>query len=190
MRTVAVLLAVLALSGCASELPKAATAADREAFVSRQLDAEWKNVGIEDSQRPDVKRVRFITNAEFTDVMAQCTTTLGPGYSFVLSDEQTAARLVYYACQAQYPVDPSEYLVLSTAQIDYLYDYYRRWTIPCIHSHGYDVGVMPSRTEFRLFNGLWDPIYHNGSHADLSEDAYRRVTIDCGVGVVSKFPTK
>jgi hypothetical protein len=191
VRAVVILLAMLALTGCATTaIPKAATAADVEAFLTRQLDAEWADTGLSDDQRPDVSRERFISNADFTAVMSECTVKLTPGYHQVLSNAKTIARLVYYTCQAMYPVNPNEYQVLSTAQIDYLYDYYGRWVLPCLRARGYDVGATPSRAEFRLFNGLWNPIYHSGSNADLSSETYQRVSDECHLDVLSRFPKK
>jgi hypothetical protein len=189
MRLLAILLAVLALSGCATELPAAADAGDVTAFLRRQLDVEWKDTGLDDAQRPDVSRVRFISNSEFTAVMSECTIETTPGYRQVLSNAKTIARLVYYVCEARYPVDPGEYVVLSTAQIDYIYDYYRRWTIPCIRAHGYDPGGIPDRKQFRLFNGLWNPVYHDGANIDLSQESYKRLAAQCHFDILSRFRT-
>ncbi len=108
----------------------------------------------------------------------------------MLSNATTIARLVYYTCQVMYPVDPDEYRVLSTAQLHYLYDYYQRWTIPCIRAHGYEVHGLPSRAAFLLLNGFWDPVYHAGADVDLSRDAYRRLSTQCDFGVASRFPTR
>lgn len=190
MRLVVILLAMLAVTGCATtSIPKAATTADVEAFLTRQLDAEWDDTGLSDAQRPDVSRVRFISNAEFTAVMSACTVGLTPGYGQVLSNAKTIARLVYYTCQAKYPVNPNEYQVLSVAQIDYLYDYYSRWVLPCVRARGFDIGPTPTRSQFRLYNGLWNPIYHTGSNADLSQETYQTVAAECDFDVLSQFPT-
>jgi hypothetical protein len=189
MRVVLVLVALLALSGCTSRpLPPPVTQDGVEDFLARQLDSEWELVGIADANRPYPPRVRFVTTVEYANVMSLCTTKVAPGYRRVLPTK-AADDLAYYYCQVQYPIDPSEYLVLSTAQIDYLYDYYLRWTIPCLETQGYPAGPVPSRAEFRAYNGYWNPLYHPGRTTDISSDEYARLDADCGITVIDRFPT-
>lgn len=191
MRIALVVIALLLLSGCTTTrpLPPAVDDAGVEEYLARQLDAEWALVGLSEAQRPHPARVRFVSTTEFTDVMSKCVLGSTGGYRRVLS-QQTADDLAYYYCQAQYPIDPNEYLVLSVAQINYLYDYYIRWTIPCLESNGYLVRNVPSRMGFIRFSGYWNPVYHEGSTVDISSDEYTRLDRACGISVIDRFPTQ
>jgi hypothetical protein len=173
---VAVVATATLLAGCATSVPAGPTDADLEAYTARSLDAAWAQVA-STVERPSVARERYITNAQYVPVMGACMSKPG----------STDAAVAWFICQSKYPVTPAEYRVLSDAQVDYLYAYLKRWTIPCLQLHGYAVELIPA-TRFAQYGGLWNPLYTSDVAADISDEQYAALDAECGVDVVDEFP--
>ena len=180
MRWVAGLAVALLLAGCSTTVPAGPDTTELDAYTERTLEAAWATVP-RGGPRPDVPRVRYISNAEYVPVMAQCMNEQGA------TGDSRAREIAWYVCQAKYPVSPDEYRVLSDAQVDYLYDYYQRWTIPCLASHGRVVTLI-ARDEFVDRGGLWNPLYSTDEAAEVTDDEYATLNDQCGLDVVSRFP--
>ena len=179
MRTVSwlsVVACIALLAGCATTIPAGPTDADLEAYTARSLDAAWKQVGA-DTPQPVIARERYITNAQYVPVMGAC----------MAKPQSTDAAVAWFICQSKFPVTPTEYRVLSDAQITYLYDYLKRWTIPCLTVHGYPVALIPKAT-FDDYGGLWNPLYSSDIASDITDEEYATLNTECGVDVVGAFP--
>lgn len=179
MRTVAMLAvvaSVVLLSGCTTQIPAGPTKSDLEAHTQRTLDLAWADLDTGEA-RPVVERERYITNAQYVPVMSTC-------MQAPYSDDSDIA---WFICQSRFPVTPTEYRILSDAQVDYLYGYLRRWTIPCLKLHGYAVGLIDHAT-FEQYGGLWNPLYSSDVAASISDEQYETLDEECGVDVVNEFP--
>jgi hypothetical protein len=72
------------------------------------------------------------------------------------------ARLAWYGCIATIQYDPVAFgELVSEAQLVYIYDYFVRWTIPCLTLHGQTV-TMPPRdafvadSQYRWWSPMWN----------------------------------
>jgi hypothetical protein len=178
---------VLLLAGCSTPLPAGPTDAELDAFTERSLTETWQDYDWT-GDRPEVARVRYISNAEYTPVMAACMAIQGFDSSAIGRGLISESR-AWFTCQAMYPVDPHEYRVLSDAQLRYLYEYRSRWTVPCLGLHGYTV-TLPSYDEFAQDHGLWNALYSDGgdSGVEITDADYSALDAECGIDVVGRFP--
>ena len=97
---------------------------------------------------------------------------------FIPGDSATTSeQLQFYWCFEKYPtVD-----LLTRAQIDFIYDYYVRWLIPCLESNGYNVMNAPSRRAFRDADPSierWNP-YRSLERYPASPGASEMITAKC-----------
>lgn len=77
-------------------------------------------------------------------------------------------------CLTQYPVLPDLSGNVNLAQLDYLYDYFRDFLIPCLSTTGHPVrGEIPTRAEYVVITGEqhWHP------YDSLPATAFRDGTI-------------
>jgi len=163
------------LAGCTPPRPDipGPTANAIERFTERQLVSMWGTITVPyDLRRPKIEPVRMIRDDEYGRVMDDCLRGFSThdyrnlyGYRLIAQEpegirDEILEGVAWYVCMAQYPVDPSGSGLLSKRQLDYLYDYYRRWVVPCLILNGYDPGPVPLRKTF-VSNGLagnfWSP---------------------------------
>lgn len=173
-RSAAIAIAVgcaLVLGGCVSagSYPSGPDDAQIEAERMRILDLTWQNLGLT-GERP-TPAVTPIAPGEFWNIqLYECAQDRGialagygyssdTGYDFA-SDrdiEQSALRDLY-ACVAAQPLDPffiGEFY--SEQQVDYLYDYYSDWLVPCLELHGLAIDQAPTKSEFVAGLASWSP---------------------------------
>jgi len=164
---------VLTISGCSATTaaPKGPTKAELNERVRVELDRQWQFTGLDGVvPRPETDLETVVASDGFSPNLQQCmsdagieswgTGPEGLDMSMVNSDgaESTPEQeYAFYQCSTRYPnIDP-----LSDAQLDFVYDYYQRWLIPCLAERGYLVTNTPTRAEFheyRAVNGwLWGP---------------------------------
>jgi hypothetical protein len=144
------------LAGCTSTIapPPAPEGAELDALIAQELDLQWQYVGLTpDSPRPTVDRIRIVSMDEAEEVHRQC--MVEAGYedfrnvtAAVFGAASKLQRLAIYVCSAQYPVMPANYMIYSEAELDYLYEYFREVTVPCVEAAGYAVVDPPTRQEF------------------------------------------
>ena len=145
------------MTGCALErrAPEGQSPEVVAAAVEAGLDRQWKLSGLEGVVvRPRFQPRPVIGAGQWASEVGRCMAASGImnwGYDpdeglFIPGDTPTTSeQLQFYWCFERYPtVD-----VLTPAQIDFIYDYYMRWLIPCLESSGYDVTSAPTRTAFR-----------------------------------------
>jgi len=166
---VAIAAAALLLAGCVpvSQVPPEPSGAELDALIAKELDFQWQYVGLTpDAPRPTVDRIRVVSPEEATDVHRDCMVDAGYGdfrqvTASIYGGASNLERLAIYTCSAQYPVPPASYGLFSTAQLDFLYDYYVEVTIPCIRADGFTLTDIPTRQEFtqpqQSLLGVWVP---------------------------------
>jgi hypothetical protein len=150
-------LAVLCgVTGCALErhAPVGQSVAEVDAAVKARLDRQWELSGLEGLVvRPRFQPRPVLGASQWAPEVGRCMAVSGimnwgydpdeglfiPGHT-----PTTSEQLQFYWCFERYPtVD-----LLNRAQIDFIYDYYQRWLIPCLENSGYDVIGAPSRAAF------------------------------------------
>jgi len=175
-RAAALVAAVLALSGCVAVAPAGPTGLEVAEYNERMLQNTWINTGItEIFARPDVEQGAALAIDDWFAAVFACLSASGYerysiSYSYgsgaaigdssgeVVTD--AAAQLALYRCAAANPVDVlASGELLSPAQIDYVYDYYQEWVVPCMIAQGYTVRDPPSRQDFHYGFGQWSPYW-------------------------------
>jgi hypothetical protein len=125
-----------------------------EAAVRTELDRQWQLSGLQGIVvRPDYVPAPIVTDREWDRLMLDCMDRAGVGQwgydegsgLFVEGARPSASdQLAFYWCFAAYP----RVELLSAEQLDFVYDYYQRWLIPCIEMRGYNVMNAPTRKAF------------------------------------------
>lgn len=167
--------AVLALTGCASEAeppkPPTMTEAEKTAAYLTETDTQWESVleRFPDAFRPDVDLVRYIQPNEWSKVMASCLSDAG--IEATISEDggietstpvgqEEPHAIAWYVCQAKYPGDPELAQPLTSAELEYLYNYLVNDLTPCLEAEGYKVDDPPSLqtyTDTYLTADAWTP---------------------------------
>ena len=173
---VAVAAIVLSVTGCVSvrEVPPPISDADVQAHLQERVDAAWRNTGLEGTvERPEADPASYaedyrlrLNDQNFHNCMQDAGITQwgtqdrdgGPlftsGSGGVPSPEE---QLTFYTCYAASPTD-FVWVQFSEAELDYLYDYYQEWVVPCLLSEGYAIALAPTRDQFTP-ESLWLPYY-------------------------------
>jgi hypothetical protein len=169
---VLVALAAVLLAGCSTvPVPRSATPDELDRIVRAELDRQWAFTGLEGViPRPDYPVEELGSVDGFSQGFGACMqevgfTSWGVGDTGLdmSSVNSGGARSTpeqqydYYECIARFPnIDP-----LTDEQLDFVYDYYQRWLVPCLETEGYELHDVPTREEFheyRAVNGwLWGP---------------------------------
>lgn len=174
---------VLLVSGCTPpppDVPGPSTEQLSE-FSQKQLALLWDDMTVpEGLNRPRIEPIRTISNAEYGTVINECLDGFRDrdfrnlyGHELIAEQPQSVQgglneTVSWYVCSAQYPFDPTGAGLFSTEQLEYLYDYNRRWVVPCMVLYGYDVGEIPKRADFvkqGLGGTIWSPV--NDLYRDL-----------------------
>jgi hypothetical protein len=158
----------LLLGGCSSPAPVPAGLSKHELqeAVQAELDRQWEFTGLDGTEaRPPAAPVADPASGESDEGLSNCLVTSGFG-SWGYGDDgltevngsppESGQLLAWYACNAAHPrID-----FLSSAQRDYIYDYYTNWLVPCLGLDGKHMQRLPSRAEFHEPSRYtWSP-YH------------------------------
>ena len=198
------LVAVLALTGCVSarEVPPPMPDAEIEQYLGNRVDAAWRNTGLAGTvERPEPDTSGWVENYRTTrnyEAMFECMQDAGidewgmeevDGGPVLTSGTGGVPappdQLAFYACFAASPTDFG-WIHLTDEELDYLYDYYRDWVVPCMQSKGYEFWDLPSRQAYRAQLGGWVPYYsvRNGPGEELdlglSQDQLVSIVDQCG----------
>ena len=107
-------------------------------------------------------RMLDLTWAGFALLPALDAPPVTPGIGF----ERTAWGAALRAC-----------MLVSIDELNYVYNYYARWTVPCLTDHGYKLRRMLSREQFVAVSGQWVPYWELPIHSAADHE---RVTGLCG----------
>lgn len=163
----------LGLSACVTprDPPPGPTESETTARTLARIEQAWANTGLESTtERPATAQVSVPVTF---DELAACIAEAGisgwglgdgpDGPTFFpegegegkVSDQQ----LAFYTCFALHPTDVvMGGVLLSDDQLDYLYDYYRSWVIPCLALNSIEVTAVPTRLQFHQPHWAgWNP---------------------------------
>ena len=181
---------LLALTGCVQVTHPPATglsAEAREAYAERAMDSYWGEPEMQ-GLRPASIEVTFVDSANWGNVVVECITDAGyDGYESVggggisFAGEQTLdERYALLLCVSEWQVEPEQTGVLNDAQLNYLYDYYRDITVPCMALAGLPVVEAQTRAEFIETGGYWRPYSASDtvSSFDIGKSAWYRSAPD------------
>lgn len=118
----------------------------------------------------DSVSIAYVSSAGWGTVIAGCMNAAGypeyVGSGPAISNGTTVIagdieqQLDLDLCLRQYPILPDLSGSINLAQLDYLYDYYRDFLIPCLGAAGYTAGRdIPTREEFVVISAEphWTP---------------------------------
>ena len=176
----------LLLTGCVQSRPLPPTPTDAELaqLNSRVQDIQWQYLGFTpDAPRPDVDFVRYVAPDDTADTYAACMTDAGfPDYDpYATANDNVGQTRALFVCISEYPLEPRYYNLLTTGQLEFLYDYYQEAVVPCLTGAGVEVGTVPTREQFSkpLQGGgayLWDPWQGLG---DLGQQEFLSLSLRC-----------
>lgn len=185
--------AALVLSACAAVPPAAPTQAEIDAYNDRMLDLTWQGSGLADvMQRPATPPGAVLDEAPWIEQTAQCLQNNGlgsvnwgmsnqSGYGLSGSSGLTltnlSAQLVFYQCVSANQRIPANDLI-SAGQLDYTYDYYADWIVPCMWQHDIPVHDVPTREEFAASYGQWSPYWRLAQQVE--GNGYNEAVDACG----------
>ena len=195
----ATLALTLALTACSTAVrpPKGATSAEIDSMIRVELDRQWAFTGLEGTvPRPEVEVEEAGSVYGYSEGFWNCMSTAGFeswGFSSDLGLQLSAAdgttsrptaqqQLDYYLCNARFPgID-----TLTVDQLDFIYDYYARWLIPCLRHEGYSVSDPPSRERFTTeeaeFFYRWTP-YSSLVERPATDAANLALTAKCAPSI-------
>ena len=104
------------------------------------------------------------------------------GYSIQLDgpDELVVAgQLDFFSCLLAHSQGVGGGEVKSTPQLDYIYDYFESWLVPCLAQNGFPPRTVLTRSEFQASGGFWTPYYETDLFAAPS-DRYDEIFVECG----------
>ena len=187
-----------ALSPAISAPPEGPRQQDVDDYLQLMLDETWNNTGLsEEIEQPPAVDAPVLPVDVWGDAFYTCMAGLGydlvsyswsDGGGYQLSDatgeliDDPEQQLAFYDCVSRNPRDPlTSGELVTRAELAYTYDFYLRWTIPCIRAHGYSFDRLFSRDEF-VGDGTqgfgWSPYF---SVPDLTDPKdYERLTVLCG----------
>ena len=163
-----------AISGCSATVaaPTGPTDDEVSALVRAELDKQWGFTGLEGVlPRPVIEVEKIGTAGGAAQGFWDCMSAKGfeswgfsgdTGLQLYAADstQETPTpeqQLSYYECNARFPLIDT----LTTSQLNFIYDYYQRWLIPCLEHAGYSVMTPPTReaftTEVAEFGWRWQP---------------------------------
>jgi len=191
-RAAALVAAAFVLVGCAAVPPPGPTDADAVDYRQRILERSWQNTGLA-GEAPQIDATVAPTYDLAMQAVSTCVSSavsggfswgFGPADGFELMGasggdlDDPAVQRAFYLCVAAttYPPDLSD--VLTSAQLDYIYDYLAEWLVPCIITEGYRIEAVPTRDEFHDLYGQWSP--YASVTPSVPQRDYERLAAACG----------
>lgn len=173
------------VSGCERELPSGPTQAEVDAYWENVLAETWDNSSAsQDTERPVIRSEGVLGGQAWAEALSQCIVDQGVlfralswsdsgGYDIEFDtwiDVPTRHEMdiKLYTCVALHPQDvATDGTLLSIEQMNYIYDYYQRWLVPCLAEHGAELsGDLLSRVSFIEQKGQWSPYFLLGALND------------------------
>lgn len=186
-------LVALSLSGCVAEPPPGPSDAEVAAMREHELDQTWARTGLA-GDRPAVEAGSPVDSEAWGQAIYDCVQQRGfvmqamewstdSGAAVATNSGDTVddpeLQRAFYECVAATPRAFDERdLVLTDAQLDYIYDYYETWLVPCVILQGYRFTDVPTRVEFHSLAGQWSPFY--SVDISISGADYEQLERACG----------
>ena len=194
--SVAALLVVL--TGCSTvSPPPPQTDRQAEVLYAAMLDRSWISTGLSERMpRPEIAAESPLSVETWPQAIVECMAEEGfsqvefhweplRGYYLdrvrdIESSVLDNAEVRFFVCVSRHPIDVrDEELLLTRAQLDYLYDYYQRSVVPCLRVNGVELSSVQSREEFAAGQGSWSP-YHELTPELRTSPDYERLVQLCG----------
>jgi len=196
--TVAACLGAMLISGCSAAYPTppGPTPQQVEDYAVTMLDATWRTADLDDSyERPQEPHGEFVDREDWDVVMSGCMSTAGypstsfawgTGEGYFLADDTGAniddpyQQFVFYGCVLRNPLDPvSSGDVMSDAQVKYRFDFFARWTIPCLEAQGITIEDVPNEDVYLSSPEYvhWSPLW---SIPFATQQQYEQLVMTCG----------
>ena len=194
----AVLIAAAVLPTAVDHLAAPAGPSADEVAVRNQevADATWDSLPFSPGfERPEIELGESISEDEWPLAFGTCLGEMGfegsvstgpdgipqPQSTQIMDDQ---ALLAFYTCVVAHPKQFTTRSFYSAAQLDYQYEHFTTWLIPCLAQHGYRLmDSMPTAEEFHDLGGGWSPFSAlddpTGRAVDTESD-YVQVTALCG----------
>lgn len=194
-RAAALVAAAFVLCGCVAVPPPGPTEADRVAFNERILDKSWANSGLP-GERPAIDTQAETDSLAWVQAISLCmadSAVANYGWGFNGIDGYTLygpsgdtvddpdKQLAFYGCIAAHSYVDAYADVRTPAQLDFIYDYYADWLVPCVLDQGYTFGIVPTRDQFHEYNGQWTP--YSAVVPNLTSTEYERLALACGAEI-------
>jgi len=188
-----VLAAMLVLTGCVAVPPPGPTESEVAAVQEHALQQTWQRTGLP-GDPPEVTPGPAIEGDAWGQAVFSCVQQEGfemtsmewspdSGGALMTNNADTvddpAIQRAFYECVAANPraFDERDY-ALTEAQLDYIYDYYQSWLVPCMIMNGFTPSAAPSRVEFHALAGQWYPYY--AVDVGLGSVQYEEIERICG----------
>jgi len=183
---------LLLLAGCSSvpPVPPAASDAEAEEEVTRQLDSYWDALDVP-APKPDVSTIGYTTRQNWASVQVTCLQASGlpareVSGGFAIDGDgdlsRTASTVAQWTCLREYPVDPRTTGFLSIAQIRYMYDYFVDRLAPCLELQGLAVPPAPDRDAYvgTVRAGIqWNPYFDADGRALVTPEELPALDAKC-----------
>jgi hypothetical protein len=192
-RLAAVIAAAFVLSGCVAVPPPGPSESEIAAVQQNALVQTWARTGLPGSP-PLVEPGPALDIDAWGQAVFECVTRQGfELQSFEWSTDDGAALIAdsggavddpamqraFYECIAANPREFDERdMVLTDAQLDYIYDYYLKSLVPCMVLNGFTPSTAPTRVEFLAIAGQWSPYY--SVDVGISTVQYEQLEQTCG----------
>lgn len=166
-----VVAAALLLSGCTvvTAPEPGFTDAERAEMKHRLTDLRWRWTLLPDELRPADPPTQVIDSSEWAAFIVDCMKDAGfDNYqemdgglmidtSVLTFDEMNANDVAYFVCENSIEISDSGDFAFNQKQIDYIYDYYKQFLLPCLALHEVEVFDVPSKKDFDAGLGSWSP---------------------------------
>ena len=188
-----VLAAMLVLTGCVAVPPPGPSDSEIVAMQERALQQTWERTGLE-GDPPAVEAGPAMESEAWWQAIYDCVQERGfmitsmewsssSGAAIMTNSGDTIddpeTQRAFYECVAAHPLVLDERdMALTDAQLDYVYDYYQSWLVPCVIMQGYRLSDVPTRTEYRALAGQWSPFF--AVDISISGADYERLERVCG----------
>lgn len=192
-RLAVVIVAVIGLCGCVAVPPPGPSESEMAAVRQHSLEQTWARTGLPGSP-PAVEAGPVLARDVWGQAVYDCVAQQGfELQGFEWSSDSGAALVngsggtvddsemqrAFYECIAANPqVFDERDMVLTDAQLDYIYDYYLKSLVPCMVINGFTPSTAPTRQEFLALAGQWSPYY--SVDVGLSPIQFEQIEQTCG----------
>jgi hypothetical protein len=180
---------VLMLSGCvvASPRPAGLTEQQQHEFALQAQARQWMYAEIPHREQPVVAPT-FVAPADVDRLVFECLVDAGLGDVYALEQGGLVSfgslktpdeHVAYYICSVRYWASPRYWGYLSTEELDWAYDYYQDWLVPCLEARGYELPLAPRRAEVTATPGYlaWNPYSQLG--ARITDEKIKELEYEC-----------
>ena len=177
------------LAGCAPQVPvpEEPSAYAVIAASEKQLQVTWDLTGLP-GDRPQ-SRLSPGIGSDWQEGVTACLQVEGIGLRRIRADgdgyrpvfgrgvEVTATmQYAWFRCFAENRPTPT---IASKSQLEYLWNYYHRWVIPCVRLQGYELNKLPEKQQFMQTGSFqWSP--YGATTQLLSDEQYIELVAVCG----------